>query len=712
MNLLEQLIMPKHSYSASIKGEEIYLPFLKQINPLILRIRNCVVNDSFIILDSVYKNGNVKKITIDRITSEISYSTKQGKFTHYMLPYLSDLNRSYRFLEQFENEPLNSEKNILQYTKEHPTNEFVEIISKIHPNFKGCIRTDWNKDNLILYDATEYNRIYCGKVLQNQMFDVYTNFFEQEKYSEEIKNGLKRHIFIKSHEKMNDFNKILIQNYTFNIQHNVQNNFPNESICENSINSHDISKKFFKLYENDFGFNDSNFYKYNSKNDSYPGLWSSFDFDDFIQLTVSKEDEYAIKFSKEEIKFMNNNKKNIYTNIKGMFKKNCIEFDVFPYLIPFIDSKGGKLLDLKQKCFIEPNQSFYCKTTTNWSYNEQQSKQYYFEVEEFLNKIFPIKEIQEFVLAYIYKTLMGDKLKMFLILTDDLNGNNGKSTFINFISECFGSDFVCPGKKYLIKSNVTFNSNNHDAGIYNLKNKRFLIVSECSETSKIDDEFIKELADNVNSIRGRKFQSGSDFEFKLYANTILACNNNSFYKFNTTDENIIKRMFVVQMQSKFDINCQQDDWENLYFRRENLTNKFPLWKSSFIDILLKIGNRLEEIVLKLETNQQLKEWRNLLLSKRVGIDEDNSNDFEKWFKKNLEYTENSSEWISCVDLKKKLLTTEFESFVRRHNYINVLKCWLNQLKVDIIFRFYYYNNVGKRCERKNVVKYYKIKSLT
>lgn len=166
----------------------------------------------------------------------------------------------------------------------------------------------------------------------------------------------------------------------------------------------------------------------------------------------------------------------------------------------------------------------------------------------------------------------------------------------------FGPNYVCDGRKYISYSKFKSNANNHDAGIYNLKNKRFLMVNECCENSRLDENFIKNLSDSVHFQTGRKFQSGSEFFFKLYANVIIACNHNKFFKFDVNDENVLKRMLAVEMQSKFISSLQHDDWENLIFKAENISDKFHLYKSSFIDILIHVGSRIEIIFSNINEN--------------------------------------------------------------------------------------------------------------
>lgn len=402
---------------------------------------------------------------------------------------------------------------------------------------------------------------------------------------------------------------------------------------------------------------------------------------------MSDNEEFLNLLTTDEFKFFKNNKRNIFLNLKGSFKKNYKTMDIFPHMIPLIDSSSSKILDLQNKCIIDPKKEYFCTTSTNWSYNLENAKKYLKEVEEFLNKIFPIKSIQEIVLAYIYKTLMGDKFKMFMILTDNLNGNNGKSTFLNFLSECFGSNYICNGRKYLIQSNVVFNSNNHDAGFYNLKNKRFLIINETCKKFEIDTEFLKDMADEINIIRGRKFQSAEQFEFPLYANAIIACNNDKFYKFDVEDENILKRMLVIQMQSRFHMLYDTDDWENLQFKRENVKIKFSLWRSSFIDILLNIGKRLDDILLNLENNELLNQWKEDLLSKRVGVTEDNLNEFKVCVLEKIQHSDNQLDWLSCNDLKKCLKDSDFGIYFKKKDYIQTMKSWLKQYRYNRPYDF-------------------------
>lgn len=646
----------------------------------------------------------------ERTTSKTFSKSNYGKNENfaYMLSYFAN-DTDGSLLQNVEKDEYGNLKYIEHFVCENPNNEFANIISIFHPDFRGSIFTNFKYPVTEIYDEPKYNYIYLKNFLNHQNIEITTNYCgDQNKNIDlsQFKQQLINHLIQKGQEIMDRKNNKIIQKYTIINNTNIQQNNVIASNF-NTTNVHYVVKKLFHFFKDCLSYNDGKLYKYNEKHEPFYGLWTLFEYKNFIEMVYSKEEEFKNMLNEDEFEYLITNKKNVYINIEGRMSKHFIEFDQFPHLIPLINSNKSLVLDLKQNKLIEPEKHFYIQKHLDWSYDSTESKGYKNDLECFLNKIFPTKDIQEIVLAYIYKTLKGEKIKKSLLLTDDLKGNNGKSTFINFISYLF-NPYTTSGKKYLIKSNVVFNSNNHDAGLSNLRNKRFLTVPECSDKNFVDDEFFKEMADMVYIFKGRKFQSGEEFQFPMYANAILACNKNKFYKFDIHDYTFVQRMLAIEMQSKFDVNYKQDDWEKLQFKSEFINSKFELWKSAFIDVLLEIGQRADEILSKIDENKMLMKWKQKLISLRMGINEDIAFDFKSWFQSNLTISENPCEWVSCNDLKKIIKDSEFNGYFKSLNFLEILKTWLKEINTETIERHKFFIN-GKRYEKRNVIKGFKLK---
>lgn len=702
------------SLKLKLDEEPIYLPFFQQIDPYISKVLKCAVDTENIIFTNCLKSGQIKHMYTERTTSKTFSTTNYGKIQNfaYMLSYFAN-ERDVSVLQNVDKNKNGDLKCIIQLAQENPKDELVQIISNLHPDFKGSIFTNFQYPITEIYDEQKINHIYLKNFFNQQNIEITTDYYGEKNKNMDVnslKSQLVNLLMQKGRDIMDRKNNIIIQKYTVINNTNIQqNNLISHSKfhTNNVTNVHYIVKKLYNYFKDCLVYNNGKLYKYNEKNESFYGLWTVFEYKNFIEMIFSKEDEFKNILNEVEFEYLITNKKNVYVNLEGRMVKRCVEFDLYPHLIPLIDSKCSRVLDLNLNKIVEPEKHFYMQKHLDWSYSFNKSKTFRKELECFLNKIFPIKDIQDIVLAYIYKTLKGEKVKKFLLFTDNLRGNNGKSTFISFISNLFNS-YTTSGKKYLIKSNVVFNSNNHDAGLSILKNKRFLTVPECSDKNHIDDEFVKEMADMVYMIKGRKFQSGEEFQFPMYANAILACNKNKFYKFDIYDYTFIQRMLVIEMQSIFDVNYDHDDFEKLHFKSEFLNPKFLLWKSAFIDILMEIGHKSDKILSKIDENVLLIKWRRNLVSLRMGINEDIVYDFKNWFDSNLIASEIPHEWVSCNDLKKIIKDSEFSGYFKSLNFLETFKTWLKEINVETIERHKFVIN-DNRYEKRNVIKNYKLK---
>lgn len=716
-NLLDLLRMPKtpFNFKNSIREENEYLKFFQHINPQISKIVDCKVCENQFEFNTLLKNKQFKKVYINRFNSQTYYSTdyRKNTITDYILPFFANQEKC-RILKQIDSDHFTKiPKSILQYSIENPQDEFIQSVSKLHPDFIGSIFTNWAKNPTVIYDESGERRIFIKNFYQNDYTTtVDTNYHKQilKNIFDDAAEKLKKEMQKICYDKMNLMNYNIIQNYTINIQ-NIQNISTVES--NSQIFSQDVAGKLFKHFTNNFAYNDSKLYKYNDeKTEPNYGLWTEYTFNHFSKMIYFKNDIFVQFLSLEEQKYLKKFKQFVFNDLKSFYIDHNIEFDKYSHLIPIIGPDGiGKVLDLHENKLIEPQKSFFIKSCTKWSYNENDAKFYKNQMDIFLKKLFPKTEILEIVLAYIYKTLCGEKIKKALILTDDLDGDNGKSTFIKFIWTCFGLDYVSKGTKYLVKSNtLSSNPNNHNAGEHKLKNKRFLTITEASKGSSLNEMFFKEMVDDtINSITGRPFQKDSEFEFQFYANAIIACNYNEFFKFDTNDKNILKRMLVVQMQSKFNKEFV-DDWENLKFKcDDNINNNILLWRSSFINVLLEIGDKVDVILNKIDTNIDLDSWMKKFLASRLGVNEDSTYDFEEWIKNHLELSTNPSEWVNLNELKKLLRESSLGYHFKSKEFSNVLKIWLSEINITTTDRYKYYVN-GKRCEKKNIINNYKLKT--
>lgn len=256
---------------------------------------------------------------------------------------------------------------------------------------------------------------------------------------------------------------------------------------------------------------------------------------------------------------------------------------------------------------------------SGWQYNASLAEREREPLQRFIDQIFPMKDEQQTVLSYVADLLSGRReKKVFLVLTDQRQGNNAKSTFLKFLTVFFGETYCAKSIKFLVQGPKT-DRNSHDAGLECMNGKRLLIADELTRNDTLDAGRIKDLVSVPDTVtQGRSFGRASTFKFIWQAGIIMAFNEGQFPRFDSTDSAFVSRMLVCNMRSRF---LQRNDYIKYiesdmiepytYPADPNLVSRFPDWRSSFLDILLE--TRRSETTRELSVPDSMIEARNDLL---------------------------------------------------------------------------------------------------
>jgi P4 family phage/plasmid primase-like protien len=290
-----------------------------------------------------------------------------------------------------------------------------------------------------------------------------------------------------------------------------------------------------------------------------------------------------------------NEKKNIMTEAKELFfDSNFLEkLDTNPYLLSF---KNG-VIDFKQKCFRKGYPEDYLSKCTNIDYipiDEEHDGDIVEEIRDFMHKLFPIKEIHDY---------MWDHLASVLIGTSSVNqtfnmyigeGKNGKSVLMELMTLCLGE----------YKGDVPLTLVTRDRAkvgglapeLLALKGVRLAVMNEPSKNDQLNEGVMKQLTSGLDPIQARApymLQSVTFIpQFKL-----VVCSN-EFMVIKSQDHGTWRRIRVVDFVSYFDENPVQGDPEKpyQYVADPFLKEKFDRWKFVFNSMLVDIAFRTNGVV--------------------------------------------------------------------------------------------------------------------
>jgi hypothetical protein len=254
-------------------------------------------------------------------------------------------------------------------------------------------------------------------------------------------------------------------------------------------------------------------------------------------------------------------------------------------------------VDFKQKCFRKGYPEDYLSKCTNIDYipiDEERDGDTIAEIRDFMRKLFPIKEIHDY---------MWDHLASVLIGTSSVNqtfnmyigeGKNGKSVLMELMTLCLGE----------YKGDVPLTLVTRDRAkvgglapeLLALKGVRLAVMNEPSKNDQLNEGVMKQLTSGLDPIQARSpymLQSVTFIpQFKL-----VVCSN-EFMVIKSQDHGTWRRIRVVDFVSYFDENPVQGDPEKPYqfVADPFLKEKFDRWKFVFNAMLVDIAFKTNGVV--------------------------------------------------------------------------------------------------------------------
>jgi hypothetical protein len=203
------------------------------------------------------------------------------------------------------------------------------------------------------------------------------------------------------------------------------------------------------------------------------------------------------------------------------------------------------------------------------------------DIDDFLKKVFPNKEVGEFVVQTQAQALSGRKTED-LIYTHTGRGGNGKSILIEILKNTFGDYFLNIPVAMLTKANNK-GHNDPDPYMSKLKGVRYAMSNEPKDGASFNDSMIKTLG-SQEQLQYRMLYSNAPVDLNIQLKLNIYCNNK--LKFNGEDQGIGRRMCVVDYISKFDKVVNESN--NIYLIDTELSDKVKNWKKDYMKLLISL----------------------------------------------------------------------------------------------------------------------------
>lgn len=295
-----------------------------------------------------------------------------------------------------------------------------------------------------------------------------------------------------------------------------------------------------------------------------------------IAIEFYNEARKRVEKTKEIAKYLGKFHKTDFINAtQALLYKPEISITLDPNIFPLI---GQRLVDGN---LIPTYSSDFILVSSGWAFCESDVEKYQDDLDIFINKLFPVPNERRLMLKYCASLLHGYRTeKKFIILTDDRGGDNGKSTWVNFLCGFFGEMTYNSTRLFL---NTTIqDKNGQDAILYKVHNKRLIIGSEFKAGMVLDVSLMKKLT-GMDEITGRHFNSQKGFSIVSQAGIILVYNHGDAPIEDLADEAFQNRKLIFKMKSKFSKDVKEDDWVNFTFRAKRVLYK--RFYSAFLHLL-------------------------------------------------------------------------------------------------------------------------------
>jgi P4 family phage/plasmid primase-like protien len=280
-----------------------------------------------------------------------------------------------------------------------------------------------------------------------------------------------------------------------------------------------------------------------------------------------------------------NDKKNLMQEARDMFYDadfmNTV--DTNPYLL--CCSNG--VWDLKEKVFRDGKPEDYISMSTNLEYKpltekDQKTKA---EIIDFMNKLFPIVELREYMWDHLASTLLGTAVNQ--TFNNYIGGGrNGKSVLVTLMTKTLGEyKGELPLTAVVTQKRVGVGGLAPE--ITALKGKRYAVMQEPRQGDVLNEGILKELTSGFDSIQARAPYQRAAVTFIPQFKLVVCAN--VLPEIKAQDHGTWRRIRVIPFMSLFTENPVDNDPHKpyQYLIDSTIDEKFDTWKSVFLAMLVE-----------------------------------------------------------------------------------------------------------------------------
>lgn len=217
------------------------------------------------------------------------------------------------------------------------------------------------------------------------------------------------------------------------------------------------------------------------------------------------------------------------------------------------------------------------------------------DVEKFIAQVYPDPGERRLFQQYAGYCAYGKQpSKYLLILTDQRDGFNGKSTMAKMLQQTLGEYAMSGDNRFLYKTDGNRETANaHGAGLLAFRGKRLAVFEELDRNKRINQQDLKTLTGGEeHMVSARAPGAVGTAQFEWTARFLLCFNEGDLPSFDTQDGAFVHRILAIPHRSRFymtDEEYEDHKHEPYTFRGmdEFASRHFPAWKPYFLRWLVE-----------------------------------------------------------------------------------------------------------------------------
>jgi len=271
------------------------------------------------------------------------------------------------------------------------------------------------------------------------------------------------------------------------------------------------------------------------------------------------------------------------------------KLDTNPYLLCF---KNG-VVDFEQKQFRKGYPDDYISKSTQIDYiphDPIKHKDQIAEIHDFMNKLFPVAELREYMWQHLASGMIGTAINQTLTFYLGI-GSNGKSVLVEFMSKVLG-DYKYDAPISLIASQRP-KIGGLSPEVVALRGVRYSVIAEPEKNERIQEGAMKQMVSGLDPIQCRAPYMIEPIVFLPQFTLALCCN--TLPEISSQDHGTWRRIRICKFESLFCEEPRSDDPEKPYQYKvdRNINEKFERWKEVFASMLVnkvyETGGRVYDV---------------------------------------------------------------------------------------------------------------------